>query len=148
MWVLDAVYGLGPEKIAKAVEMLLEHRELTIQEPDTVTAALRTFQLWGSGSVSLGLPLGEAAAPPVASRGTPAGRGQSHTPQEPGPLAQREVAGNGPTTRQYPQAPCSDLRPDPITADPRSGRRARLFSPRPLRVGRLGMAQRDGLSRN
>ncbi|HEV3076173.1 MAG TPA: PIN domain-containing protein, partial [Thermoanaerobaculia bacterium] len=43
MWVLDAVYGLGPEKIAKAVEMLLEHRELTIQEPDTVTAALRTF---------------------------------------------------------------------------------------------------------
>jgi predicted nucleic-acid-binding protein len=46
MWVLDAAYGLGPEKIAKAVEMLLEHRELTIQEPDTVTAALRTFQRW------------------------------------------------------------------------------------------------------
>jgi len=46
MWVLDSVYGLGPEKIATAVEMLLEHRELTIQEPDTVTAALRHFQRW------------------------------------------------------------------------------------------------------
>ncbi len=44
MWVLDSAYGLGPEKIATAVEMLLKHRELTIQEPDTVTAALRYFQ--------------------------------------------------------------------------------------------------------
>jgi len=46
IWVLDSVYGLGPEKITTAVEMLLEHRELTIQEPDTVTAALRHFQRW------------------------------------------------------------------------------------------------------
>ncbi len=46
MWVLDSAYGLGPEKIATAVEMLLEHSELTIQEPDTVTAGLRSFQRW------------------------------------------------------------------------------------------------------
>src|SRR5260370_22200588 len=45
-WVLDSAYGLGPEKIATAVEMLLKHRDLTIQEPDTVTAALRYFQRW------------------------------------------------------------------------------------------------------
>ena len=45
-WVLDSDYDLGPEKIATAVEMLLKHRDLTIQEPDTVTAALRYFQRW------------------------------------------------------------------------------------------------------
>ena len=44
MWVLDSVYELGPSKIATAVEMLLNHRDLTVQEPDTVTAALRHFQ--------------------------------------------------------------------------------------------------------
>jgi predicted nucleic-acid-binding protein len=46
MWVLDSAYNLGPERIATAVEMLLNHRDLTIQEPDTVTAALRHFQRW------------------------------------------------------------------------------------------------------
>jgi predicted nucleic-acid-binding protein len=46
MWVLDSVYGLGPEKIATAVEMLLNHRDLTLQESETVTAALRYFQRW------------------------------------------------------------------------------------------------------
>jgi predicted nucleic-acid-binding protein len=44
MWVLDSVYELGPMKIATAVEMLLNHRDLTVQEPDTVTAALLHFQ--------------------------------------------------------------------------------------------------------
>jgi predicted nucleic-acid-binding protein len=44
MWVLDSAYDLGPERIATAVEMLLNHRDLTIQEPNTVTAALRHFQ--------------------------------------------------------------------------------------------------------
>jgi predicted nucleic-acid-binding protein len=43
-WVLDSVYELGPTKIATAVEMLLNHRDLSVQEPDTVTAALRHFQ--------------------------------------------------------------------------------------------------------
>jgi len=44
MWVLDSVYGLGPEKIATAVEMLLNHESLTIQDADVVAAALRSFR--------------------------------------------------------------------------------------------------------
>ena len=44
MWVLDSVYGLGAEKIATAVEMFLEHRDLTIQDPDVVAAALARFR--------------------------------------------------------------------------------------------------------
>ena len=44
MWVLVSVYDLGPEKIATAVEMLLNHRDLTIQEADTVEAALGQFR--------------------------------------------------------------------------------------------------------
>lgn len=44
MWVLASVYGLGPEKIAMAVEMLLNHESLTIQDADVVTAALKSFR--------------------------------------------------------------------------------------------------------
>lgn len=44
VWVLDAVYGLGREHIAKAVEMLLCHTELTVQDADVVEVALRTFR--------------------------------------------------------------------------------------------------------
>jgi predicted nucleic-acid-binding protein len=44
MWVLATVYELRPEKIALAVEMLLNHRELTLQDADTVVAALENFQ--------------------------------------------------------------------------------------------------------
>lgn len=44
MWVLESVYDLGPEKIALAVEMLLSHRDLTIQDADTVEAALEQFR--------------------------------------------------------------------------------------------------------
>jgi len=44
MWVLVSVYDLGPEKIATAVEMLLNHRDLTIQDADTVEAALGQFR--------------------------------------------------------------------------------------------------------
>lgn len=43
-WVLDSVYGLDPSGIANAVEMLLEHRDLTIQEPDVVGRALAQFR--------------------------------------------------------------------------------------------------------
>jgi len=43
-WVLVSVYDLGPEKIATAVEMLLNHRDLTIQDADTVEAALEQFR--------------------------------------------------------------------------------------------------------
>jgi predicted nucleic-acid-binding protein len=43
-WVLDSVYGLGPEKIATAVGMLLSHKDLTVQEADVVAVALEQFR--------------------------------------------------------------------------------------------------------
>jgi len=46
LWVLAAVYDLEPEKIATAVEMFLNHRDLTIQDADTVQAALEHFRKW------------------------------------------------------------------------------------------------------
>jgi predicted nucleic-acid-binding protein len=44
IWVLSAVYGLGPAAIATAVSMLLNHKNLTIQDADTVEAALERFR--------------------------------------------------------------------------------------------------------
>ncbi len=44
MWVLAFVYNLEPEKIATAVEMFLNHRELTVQDSDVVAAALESFR--------------------------------------------------------------------------------------------------------
>jgi predicted nucleic-acid-binding protein len=44
MWVLDAVYDVAAEGIATAVEMLLEHESLTLQDPDVIEAALRHFR--------------------------------------------------------------------------------------------------------
>jgi predicted nucleic-acid-binding protein len=44
MWVLDSVYARRPEQIATAIELLLSHRELTVQEPDVVAAALGQFR--------------------------------------------------------------------------------------------------------
>lgn len=43
-WVLSSVYDLGPERIATAIEMLLNHRDLTVQGADTVAAALEFFR--------------------------------------------------------------------------------------------------------
>ena len=43
-WVLAAVYELGPTGIATAVEMLLNHKDVTLQDPDTVAAALSRFR--------------------------------------------------------------------------------------------------------
>jgi len=40
MWVLDAVYDRTPEQIATAVDMLLNHKDLTIQDAEVVTNAL------------------------------------------------------------------------------------------------------------
>jgi predicted nucleic-acid-binding protein len=42
-WVLNTVYGLRSEELAKAIEMLLNHRDLTLQDPETVAAALEMF---------------------------------------------------------------------------------------------------------
>ena len=40
MWVLGSVYDIAPKGIATAVDMLLNHKDLSIQDPDVVTAAL------------------------------------------------------------------------------------------------------------
>ena len=43
-WVLDSVYDRTPEQIAKAMGMLLDHKQLTIQDQDAVEAALEKFR--------------------------------------------------------------------------------------------------------
>jgi predicted nucleic-acid-binding protein len=43
-WVLSAVYRRGAAQIATAVEMLLDHRGLSLQEPDVVAAAIGVFR--------------------------------------------------------------------------------------------------------
>jgi predicted nucleic-acid-binding protein len=43
-WVLDSVFELGPREIATAVEMLLDHDRLVIQDADVVRAALVGMQ--------------------------------------------------------------------------------------------------------
>ena len=43
-WVLASVYARGPEAIATAVEMLLNHQHLTVQDADAVTAAVGQFR--------------------------------------------------------------------------------------------------------
>ena len=44
LWVLDAVYERSAEQMATAVERLLAHVELTLQDADVVTAALGQFR--------------------------------------------------------------------------------------------------------
>jgi predicted nucleic-acid-binding protein len=44
MWVLDAVYDRTPEQIAGAIDMLLNHKDLTIQDAEVVTTALGHFR--------------------------------------------------------------------------------------------------------
>ncbi len=43
-WVLASVYDRGPAAIATAVEMLLNHQHLTIQDAETVAAAVQQFR--------------------------------------------------------------------------------------------------------
>ena len=43
-WVLAAVYDRDAAQVARAVEMLLNHQCLTLQEPEVVAAALDTFR--------------------------------------------------------------------------------------------------------
>lgn len=43
MWVLASVYDRGPSEIATAIEMLLSHKNLTLQDPDVVVAALAHY---------------------------------------------------------------------------------------------------------
>jgi predicted nucleic-acid-binding protein len=43
IWVLTSVYELTPRQVATVLEMLLKHRDLTIQDSDTVARALEAF---------------------------------------------------------------------------------------------------------
>ena len=43
-WVLSAVYDRSADEIAIAVEMLLEHQHLALQDADAVSDALETFR--------------------------------------------------------------------------------------------------------
>ena len=43
-WVLASVYERGPEAIATAVEMLLSHEHLTLQDTETIAAAVAQFR--------------------------------------------------------------------------------------------------------
>lgn len=52
IWVLISVYELGAEAVATAVDMLLNHRDLTIQDGDAVVAALAQYRAKPSVSFS------------------------------------------------------------------------------------------------
>ncbi len=43
-WVLTSVYNRRPEEIATAIEMLLNHEHLTLQDPEVVAAAVASFR--------------------------------------------------------------------------------------------------------
>jgi predicted nucleic-acid-binding protein len=44
MWRLARFYKLSPEDLAKAIEMLLHHRDLVIQDAEAVAGALELFR--------------------------------------------------------------------------------------------------------
>ena len=43
-WVLSTVYGRSPGEIASVIEILLNHKDLTLQDSDAVAAALKCFR--------------------------------------------------------------------------------------------------------
>jgi predicted nucleic-acid-binding protein len=43
-WVLASVYECAPDAVATAIEMLVNHQHLTLQDEDTVVAAVRQFR--------------------------------------------------------------------------------------------------------
>lgn len=43
-WVLDAVYNCSPAQIAGAIDRLLNHKDLTLQNADAVALALDHFR--------------------------------------------------------------------------------------------------------
>jgi predicted nucleic-acid-binding protein len=44
LWVLDAVYNRSSAQIANAVELMLNHQDLTLQDSDVVALALQHFR--------------------------------------------------------------------------------------------------------
>ncbi|MGH7488108.1 MAG: PIN domain-containing protein, partial [bacterium] len=43
-WVLQSVFKFSPEKIVFAIEILLNHAQVTLQDADAVQAALESFR--------------------------------------------------------------------------------------------------------
>jgi predicted nucleic-acid-binding protein len=43
-WILTSVYELTPGALARAISMLLDHRNLALQDADAVAAALALFE--------------------------------------------------------------------------------------------------------
>lgn len=62
IWVLDSVYALPPSSLARAVELLLDHRQLVLQDHAVVEAALRQFRARPSLGFSDCLMLASASA--------------------------------------------------------------------------------------
>jgi predicted nucleic-acid-binding protein len=44
-WVLSTVYELSSKDLARAIEMLLNHRDLVLQDRETVAGALELFRV-------------------------------------------------------------------------------------------------------
>jgi predicted nucleic-acid-binding protein len=44
LWVLESVYGRSAKEQARAVEMLLHHRDLVVHDQEVVAAALALFR--------------------------------------------------------------------------------------------------------
>jgi predicted nucleic-acid-binding protein len=44
LWVLDAVYQRAPRQLATAIDLLLDHQNLTLQDADVIRAALVHFR--------------------------------------------------------------------------------------------------------
>jgi predicted nucleic-acid-binding protein len=44
LWVLDSVYALSRAQIATAVDMLLNHQDLTLQDVEVVASALHHYR--------------------------------------------------------------------------------------------------------
>lgn len=42
-WVLTSVYDMSPAELGTSVRMLLDHEQLTLQDPDVIESALQTF---------------------------------------------------------------------------------------------------------
>ena len=52
VWVLDSVYDLSRDSIVTAIEMLLDHADLTLQDADAIRAALARFRRRGAPDFS------------------------------------------------------------------------------------------------
>jgi predicted nucleic-acid-binding protein len=43
-WALEAAYGIQSSRIADALEMLLDHASLTLEDPEVVAASVALFR--------------------------------------------------------------------------------------------------------